>query len=87
VVILAVPRYRGSNLAQNSTFKSAINRWKQQYRDGRLQQLAGTSSGKRIATTDKLRPINLALKEFYIKNEYPSILLAAVIALAVAFRS
>jgi transposase-like protein len=55
-----------------ATSKSSLHRWKQQYRSGRLQQLAMTSSGhansKRIST-DKLHLIKRALNEFYIENE------------------
>jgi transposase-like protein len=55
-----------------STSKSSLHRWKQQYRSGRLQQLATTSSGysnsKRIST-DRLHLIKRVLNQFYIENE------------------
>lgn len=57
---------------KHSTSKSSLHRWKQQYRSGRLQQLATASSGysnsKRIST-DKLHVIKHALHDFYIENE------------------
>lgn len=57
---------------KHSTSKSSLHRWKQQYRSGRLQQLATASSGysnsKRIST-DKLHVIKRALHNFYIENE------------------
>ena len=57
---------------KHSTSKSSLHRWKQQYRSGRLQQLATASSGysnsKRIST-DKLHVIKRALHDFYIENE------------------
>ena len=58
-----------------ATSKSSLHRWKQQYRSGRLQHLATTSSGhansKRIST-DKLHLIKRALNEFYVENENAS---------------
>jgi len=54
------------------TSKSSLHRWKQQYKTGRLQELAESGSGychaKRVFN-DKLHVIKKALNDFYVENE------------------
>eukprot|EP00581_Thalassiosira_minuscula_P012021 CAMPEP_0183729066 /NCGR_PEP_ID=MMETSP0737-20130205/29646_1 /TAXON_ID=385413 /ORGANISM="Thalassiosira miniscula, Strain CCMP1093" /LENGTH=724 /DNA_ID=CAMNT_0025961171 /DNA_START=95 /DNA_END=2269 /DNA_ORIENTATION=+ len=54
------------------TSKSSLHRWKQQYKSGRLEELAETGSGfchsKRVFF-DKLYVIKKALNDFYLANE------------------
>lgn len=57
---------------KHHTSKSSLHRWKQQYKSGRLQQLAQSNSGysnvKRVFA-DKFYILKKALNEFYIENE------------------
>ena len=57
---------------KHKTSKSSLHRWKQQFRTGRLQQLAAANSGfansKRIFN-DKLHVVKVALNEYYLANE------------------
>ncbi|KAL7432913.1 hypothetical protein ACHAXH_001923 [Discostella pseudostelligera] len=54
------------------TSKSSVHRWQQQYRAGRLQELATSSSGystsKRVFTC-KLNVVKQDLNSFYLENE------------------
>ncbi|KAL3756325.1 hypothetical protein ACHAWU_007276 [Discostella pseudostelligera] len=54
------------------TSKSSVHRWQQQYRAGRLQELATSSSGystsKRVFTC-KLNVVKQDLNNFYLENE------------------
>jgi len=54
------------------TSKSSLHRWKQQYKNGRLQELAEPGSGYKFSKrifNDKLYVIKKALNEFYNENE------------------
>ncbi len=58
------------------TSKSSVHRWQQQYRSGRLQELATTTSGysnsKRIFTC-RLNVVKQDLNNFYLENENASL--------------